>query len=119
MSDNKPSPYVQPTGGFLRNLTLQIKLIIRLLGDKRVSPFLKLLPVGAVVYLLNPVDIPGPIDDAAVLWLGTYMFVELCPEEVVKEHMAALKLIAPEAWQPKPSADDDIIEGEFREHKEP
>lgn len=115
MSENKPSPYIQSGGGFLRNLTLQVKLIIRLMGDKRVSPFLKLLPIGAVVYLVNPVDIPGPIDDAAVLWLGSYLFVELCPEEVVKEHMAALKLITPTTWEEPSAADEDVIEGEFKE----
>jgi hypothetical protein len=34
---------------------------------------------------------PGPIDDAAVIWLATYLFVELCPPDVVQEHLDALK----------------------------
>jgi hypothetical protein len=30
------------------------------------------------------------LDDAAVLWIGSNLFVELCPPEVVAEHMRAL-----------------------------
>jgi hypothetical protein len=78
-------------GGFFQDLTMRIKLILRLMGDSRVSPWLKLLPIGSLVYLVVPDIVPGPIDDAAVIWLATYVFVELCPPAVVQEHMEALK----------------------------
>jgi hypothetical protein len=77
-------------GGFFQDLSLRIKLIIRLLGDSRVSPLLKLLPIGSLVYLAVPDIAIGPIDDAAVIWLATYLFVELCPPAIVQEHLEAL-----------------------------
>jgi hypothetical protein len=77
--------------GFFQGLTLRIKLILRLIGDPRVNTLLKLLPIGSVVYLVLPDLAPGPIDDAAVIWLATYLFVELCPPDVVQEHLEALK----------------------------
>jgi uncharacterized membrane protein YkvA (DUF1232 family) len=66
------------------------------MGDRRVSPWAKLIPVGALIYLVSPVDlimgIPGldAVDDITVLWFGGTLFVELCPPEVVKEHVKAL-----------------------------
>ena len=66
------------------------------MGDSRVSPLVKLIPIGSLVYLISPIDIimgiPGvaALDDAAILWFGSNLFVELCPPEVVQEHMQAL-----------------------------
>lgn len=69
----------------------QVKLILRLLRDNRVNVLLKALPVGALLYLVSPLDAAIPvIDDAVVVGLGMYAFVELCPAEVVAEHRAAL-----------------------------
>jgi hypothetical protein len=79
------------SGGFFNDLTMRLKLILRLLGDGRVNPLLKLLPIGSLVYLIVPDIAPGPIDDAALIWLATYLFVELCPPGVVQEHLEALK----------------------------
>jgi hypothetical protein len=78
------------SGSFFEDLSLRIKLILRLLGDSRVSPLLKLLPIGSLIYLVVPDIVPGPIDDAAVIWMATYLFVELCPPAVVQEHLDAL-----------------------------
>ena len=85
----------QQTGVF-RNLINRTKLIWRLLADNRVSPWLKLIPVGALIYWISPVDlimgIPGldAIDDITVLYFGSTLFVELCPPQVVQEHVKAL-----------------------------
>ena len=87
---------VPPQGGMLRDFVNRLKLILRLMGDPRVSPWVKMIPLGAFVYLVSPVDlimgIPGvdALDDAAVIWAGSTLFVELCPPEVVREHMEAL-----------------------------
>jgi hypothetical protein len=82
----KRDPSGAPTG-----LGSQVKLLLRLLRDSRVSPLLKVLPVGAVLYLISPLDAALPvIDDAVVIGLGMYAFVELCPPDVVAEHRAAL-----------------------------
>ena len=97
MADKKQSKSLIPQqGGVLRNMVFQAKLILKLRGDRRVSPWVKLIPVGALVYLISPIDfimgIPGvdALDDAAVLWLGSNLFIELCPPDVVQEHRQEL-----------------------------
>src|SRR5512141_1163970 len=97
MTEKKPRRIiVPPSGGMARGFIDRLKLILKLMGDRRVSPWVKLIPVGALVYLISPVDlimgIPGvdALDDAAVLWIGSNLFVELCPQDVVREHMQEL-----------------------------
>ena len=96
MAEKKSSDITIPQqGGVMRNILNQLKLIFRLMGDRRVNFFAKIIPVGAFAYLLFPLDaislpIIGVVDDAAILWLGSYIFTELCPPEVVAEHMKAL-----------------------------
>lgn len=96
MDEKKPSNLtISQQGGVVRSAINQLKLIFRLMGDSRVSVFAKLVPIGALVYLISPIDaisIPviGVVDDAALLWLGSYIFTELCPPEVVAEHMKEL-----------------------------
>lgn len=121
MSGNRSKSILTSKPGFIDGLVMRIKLILRLMGDRRVNPILKLIPIGSLVYLVIP-DIPGPFDDAAVLWLGSYLFVELCPPQVVEEHMAALKRTIPAEWHDAPPKQDqpdakheDVIDGEFRD----
>lgn len=100
--------------GFFQDILLKIKLIYRLMGDKRVNPFLKLLPIGAVIYFIVPDLAIGPFDDAAVLALASYLFIELCPDAVVQEHMRNLRLTSqPQTVQVK--EDDLVIDAEFEE----
>jgi uncharacterized membrane protein YkvA (DUF1232 family) len=98
MADKKSRKIiVPPQRGMIRDLVARMKLILKLMGDPRVSPWVKLIPIGAFAYLISPVDIimgiPGidALDDAAIVWIGSNLFVELCPPEVVKEHMQALE----------------------------
>jgi hypothetical protein len=110
------SPY---SGGAFQGLANRIKLIMRLMGDSRVSPLLKLIPVASLVYLAFPDIAPGPIDDAAVIWISTYLFVEMCPPQVVKEHQDAIEGMGnPNSsnMDTDPNAsfrDEDIIDGEI------
>jgi uncharacterized membrane protein YkvA (DUF1232 family) len=97
MADKKSRKIVvPPQGGMVRDFVNRLKLILKLMGDRRVSPWVKLVPIGALAYLISPIDlimgIPGidALDDAAVLWIGSTLFVELCPPEVVREHMQEL-----------------------------
>lgn len=87
---NKSLTSPEPSPGFFSSLSKQFKLVFRLLADSRVNFLLKILPLAAFIYLIVPDILIGPIDDAIVLSLGLYTFVELCPEEVVEEHRAAL-----------------------------
>ena len=99
MSENRSRSVVPSQGGgVFQGIATRIKLILRLLGDRRVSPLLKLLPIGSVLYLVIPDLAPGPIDDALVIWLGSTLFVELCPSHVVKEHLDALNSVVEGEW---------------------
>src|SRR6185503_20289549 len=97
MADKNPGKLmVPPKGGMLRDFVQRLKLITRLMGDRRVSMFAKLLPLASLAYLFWPADaipvIPviGALDDAAILWIGSTLFVELCPSNVVDEYMQEL-----------------------------
>lgn len=102
-----------PGGGFFSELGTRVKLILRLMGDRRVSLLLKILPAASAVYLIFPDIVPFFLDDAVVLWLGTTLFVELCPQAVVREHMDELHRVVTLKWDD--SASQDTIDGEFRE----
>ena len=119
MPEDKKRTITNPQrGGVFQSLSMRIKLIIRLMGDSRVNPVYKILPIGTLLYLIIPDIAPGPIDDAAIIWLGTTLFVELCPPEVVQEHMAAIKQIVPGDWQePGGIKEEEIVDAEYWEEK--
>ncbi|MBT3240085.1 MAG: DUF1232 domain-containing protein [Chloroflexi bacterium] len=98
--------------GMVKNLSLQARLILRLLRDRRVSFLAKLLPIGSLIYLLSPDLVPFILDDAAVIGVGTYMFMELCPPGVVEEHR---KELWGEVSDTSGQANDDILDAEFLE----
>jgi hypothetical protein len=102
-------------GGFFQDIGNRIKLIIRLMRDRRVNFLLKLLPLSTVVYLFFPDFMPFVIDDALIMWLGTYLFVELCPDEIVDEHMRALqKKLTTGQTQAAPE-EPTVVDAEFHE----
>ena len=115
MDEKKPNNLLVPQqGGVIRNVLNQLKLIFRLMGDSRVNIFAKLIPLGALAYLIWPVDllpgvalpVIGALDDAAILWLGSYVFTELCPPAVVAEHVKEL------AGNLNVNAQDEIVDAE-------
>ncbi len=111
---------VPRSSGFFQDLTNRFRLISRLLMDKRVNPLIKILPVATLVYVVSPVDLLSlnPIDDAFVIWIGTTLFVELCPPAVVQEHLQSL-----DRWPVTGQRQDissttpegDVVDGEFFE----
>ena len=105
---------------FFATIADEIKLVFRLMADRRVNPLLKLLPIGTVLYFFIPDLILGPIDDALIIGIGTYLFIELCPPHIVEEHRRALKNVVDSDLHEVdqnhiPIHEDDIIEGEFRD----
>jgi uncharacterized membrane protein YkvA (DUF1232 family) len=104
---NKREIINNQNSGFFQDLVLRLKLILRLMGDRRVNPFVKLLPIAAVIYVVSPIDlipdvvlpIIGLMDDAVVIWLGTTLFMALCPDEVVQEHSNALHNVVAGSWR--------------------
>jgi uncharacterized membrane protein YkvA (DUF1232 family) len=70
------------------------RLYWRLFRDRRVSILAKALLVSALAYLVWPVDLVpdfvpfvGEVDDLAVVLSGLWLFVRLCPPEVVRERV--------------------------------
>lgn len=102
MTDNRRKLLVPPKGGMMKDFVKRLKLIGKLMGDNRVSAFIKVLPLASLAYLIWPLDLApgvalpiiGALDDAAILWIGSTLFVELCPDSVVKEHMDELDMVA-------------------------
>lgn len=79
------------SSGRVADLINQFRLTWRLLRDGRVRSLYKLIPVAAIAYWLSPFDFAIPlVDDVAILWLGSSIFTELCPPDVVEEHRVAL-----------------------------
>ena len=106
----------KPESGFLAELGVQARLLWRLMQDARVNPLLKLLPMISFLYLLFPFDFLGPVDDALVIWLGSTLFIELSPPEVVQEHRAALEPVHKKNEEIDPSIEEeDIIDADFKE----
>lgn len=105
--------------GFIESIANYLKLVYRLMLDNRVNAGFKAIPLLSLVYLINPFDIPFPIDDAAVIWGLTYLFIEFCPQDVVAEHRAAISAEIFAKWVDKKNnpADDEevIIDAEYRE----
>jgi len=110
---------VSPQSGMIHNIVVRAKLILRLMGDSRVSLLAKIIPIGVLAYVIFPFDIIpdvaiglGALDDAAVAGLGYYFFIEMCPSDVVQEHLKAL--------EGKPNANaggDDIVDAEATDIK--
>jgi len=97
MADRKKVVQVGEAAGILAEIIKNIKLIWRLLNDGRISPWLKMIIPVTLLYLLFPVDIVpdfapglGQLDDIAVILLGLKFFVEMCPEEIVRQHLDEL-----------------------------
>lgn len=105
-------------GNFIDEFVLRVKLILRLLKDRRISPFLKLLPFSTVLYFVFFPDLlPGPIDDLTFVLLGSVLFIELSPQEIVDEHLSAPRKVLPGEWKDAENK-EDIIDAGFKEVKE-
>lgn len=114
-------------GNVFRDFALRSKLILRLMADGRVNFLLKLLPIGALAYLISPVDfipaavapIIGTADDIAIVWMGMYLFLEMCPPNVVREHLKNLLSNMQDTINETKTAgdDNDIIDGEVTDIK--
>jgi uncharacterized membrane protein YkvA (DUF1232 family) len=84
----------------------------QLFWDSRVDPIRKLIPLGAVAYLLSPVDLLpelalgpiGMIDDIGLLLLALNAFIAICPPDVVAD-------VRQRIASGGRSAQDDVVDG--------
>lgn len=117
MSDQIPPRKITvPKGGFLPELTMRIKLILRLMADGRINPLYKALPLASLVYLFVPTDLLPilPFDDALVLWLGGTLFIEICPQSIVQEHMNHLALEG-QKGENSEQQPGEVVDAEFKD----
>jgi uncharacterized membrane protein YkvA (DUF1232 family) len=109
-------------GAFFRGIADHVRLVWALWLDPRISPLLKILPLGSIVYLISPFDMVIPlVDDVGVLWFFTYLFIELSPEEIVEEHRRKINHTIYREWKEKDDAgftDEDIEDAEFTEKQD-
>ena len=92
------STEIRESAGFLGGLFRQSRLAWRLLRDSRVPGWVKVIPIGGLLYLLSPVDLVpglvlpglGQVDDVVVLLLALKAFVDLSPPGIVREHLEQL-----------------------------
>ena len=89
MADHDRFKKLADNPSFFKSLGTEIRIIIKLLGDKRVPFWIKLIPLGTLVYFFVPEPIPF-VDDVVVMSVGIYAFLELCPEDVVEEYRLKL-----------------------------
>ena len=75
--------------GILASIIKNARLVWRLLRDRDVPAWLKMILPATLVYLLFPIDfIPDPalglgqLDDIAIILLGLKLFIELSPQEI-------------------------------------
>ena len=100
VSEKKRLRDPKEAAGLLSEILRQGRLILRLLGDGRVPIWPKLIIPGTIAYVLSPIDLLsdpmlglGQLDDIAVVLIGLKLFVELCPSEIVQEHLDNLSSV--------------------------
>lgn len=95
----RPSPSdIQESAGLVGGLIKQVRLAWRLFRDSRVPGWVKMIPIGGLLYLLSPIDLLpdlalpglGQIDDAVLIMLALKTFVDLSPPGIVREHLEQL-----------------------------
>ncbi len=97
-------------GGFISDVILKIKLVIRLIQDDRIDIWVKAIPVFCLIYLIVPIDLLiGPIDDAIILYVGMDLFISLCPQDIVSEYLINLK------GQSESPSNEEVIDAEIKE----
>lgn len=121
------NPSVKPNAGVLMALINRLRLLARLLKDGRVPLFLKVIPFAPLLYLLFPLDvvpdvipIVGQLDDLGIAILGIEMFINLAPQDVVREHQAQIESGAGGTYTPPPppdAASGNVVDGEWRRVK--
>jgi uncharacterized membrane protein YkvA (DUF1232 family) len=128
MDQNKKA-IIPSQPNIFQDAAIRAKLILRLMADGRVSIFTKLIPLASLAYLISPVDfipnaiapILGTLDDAAILWLGSYIFLEACPTEVVRAHIKALvsnnEVVEEEKRAAQSEEPEEVIDATFTEEK--
>lgn len=79
-------------------MAAKLRLIVRIMGDRRVPPVAKALLPGVLLYLASPLDVipdvipvVGQVDDLVLISAALALFLWLAPGRVIEEHVAGLE----------------------------
>ena len=88
MKNRQPAESASMLVQFVRTLQLSVHLFM----SDRVPGWTKLIPIGAFLYVLSPIDvIPdflvgiGQLDDLTIILMALWAFIQLAPADVVRE----------------------------------
>ncbi len=95
---NRPPQNPLALIGWLRSLWHRLILAWRLMRDPRIPVTTKIIPWTTLAYLISPIDIIsdaipglGQLDDLTLFLFGMQLFIDLCPPEIVAEHLAIIE----------------------------
>jgi uncharacterized membrane protein YkvA (DUF1232 family) len=81
-------------------LVKNVRLGWRLVRDPMVPAWTKLIPLGALLYVVLPGDLVpdvliglGQLDDLGVLLLALRTFIGMCPTQIVQQHLAQMSAV--------------------------
>jgi uncharacterized membrane protein YkvA (DUF1232 family) len=122
MSKSTSSFELQESSGFVGGIIRQARLAWRLLNDRRVPGWVKLIPFFGLLYFLSPIDlIPdlmlpglGEVDDVMMILLALKVFVDLSPSGVVREHLDDLLGKRGQAPSPAEEPSSPYIDASYR-----
>lgn len=106
-------------GGLLGLFRLHhtVRLFLALMGDRRVSPWLKISAVSGFIYIFSPLDVVpdfitgiGLVDDIIVSLLIMQTFVELAPAAAVEAHCERLGIDVERVLVSAPRTVQDALE---------
>ena len=90
------------------------RLILRLMLDRRVPIWSKLIIPGGIIYLISPFDIIpdfliglGWLDDIFAIVATTVLFLLSIPSDILREHLSGGRA-------PSTKGDDNVIDGSAR-----
>jgi len=101
VGQNRARPDAKEAINLLSEVVREARLTWYLLTDGRVSSWVKMIPLATLLYILSPIDLLfdpilglGQLDDLAALIVGVKLFIEMCPREVVREHLERMTSMA-------------------------
>ncbi|MCS7061370.1 MAG: YkvA family protein [Anaerolineae bacterium] len=119
--NSDPNRSARPNMSLFMSLVNRLRLTWRLMTDRRVPVWLKVIPFAPALYLLWPADLLpdlfpflGQLDDLGMFLLGMETFIALAPREVVAEHQAELEAGSTRRTRSNPN---DVVDGEWRRVK--
>ena len=99
---------------FLPHIIRLVRLVWRLVRDKRVPMVLRALVPLAIVYAISPLDlirdrvpIIGRFDDVIVIVLAVLFLIKFSPQHVLDEHMGKV----PPSTRPEDNDPSKVVDG--------